>query len=231
VGHTSLLGHRPDVIRRGVTPNLTGLRRMNAGGGDLGDFFNEFDSPTFSNLRWLNLSDNPNSDHNPPDITSIFSSRHLANLEYLGLGHTDLDAGCLRALTTTTELRRLRRLNVSRSRLSRALPDFFQTPSLPALAELDLSDSIASERGKPEPDVDKYLTLLADSPLFARLTTLALGQNHIRDSGARILAASPREVRFSRLNLYGNGIGTEVRRLLEKRFGPDVCVYRRPERL
>jgi uncharacterized protein (TIGR02996 family) len=209
------------------SPNLTGLRRLRVT-GDAGDAFEDLDSPTFSNLRWLDLHDNDDLDHHPPTITRLAHSRRLVNLEHLDLGDCNLDDECLRALATTPHLLRLRYLDISDARLRfrEGFANFIRTSSMPALTELDLSDSFWWGRALLDPD--EAVRQLADSPLIERLTKLALRRNEITDAGALALAASPLKLKLTHLDLWGNDISATAKRALEKRFGRGVCTYRQP---
>jgi hypothetical protein len=208
------------------SPHLTGLRRLSAY-GDAGDVFEDLDSPTFSNLRYLNLYGNDDLDHHPPDIDRLVFSSHLANLEYLSLGHCNLWDGNLRSLATTTQLPRLCCLDISGGNFGFALEDFFRTKSLPALTELDLSDSLGRIT-EARPELQGCIKLIANSPLIERLTKLALRRNWITDEEAMALANSPRKLQLTQLDLWCNQITTTAKRALEKRFGKGVCKYKQP---
>ncbi len=208
------------------SPHLTGLRRLSAS-GDAGDAFEELDSPVFANLRWLNLHGNDDLDHHPPEITRLAHSAHLINLEHLDLGDCNIGDDGLRALATTSHLRQVRYLDISGGRFVREFANFVQTNSLPALIELDLSDSFWWGRAILAPD--EAIHLLADSPLIERLTRLALRRNEITDEGALALANSPHKLRLTHLDLWANQISASAKRALEKRFGRGVCNYNQPK--
>jgi hypothetical protein len=91
------------------------------------------------------------------------------------------------------------------------------------LEELDLSYTL-TEYGNAE-NIDEYAAAIADSPLFARLSTLNLQGNDINDDAAKALAASHREVKLTLLDLRGNPIGPAGQRALRKRFGAKVCLF------
>ena len=210
-----------------TSSHLTGLRRLRAS-GDAGDAFEDLDSPTFANLRWLNLHYNDDSDHHPPQITRLTHSAHLINLEYLNLGKCNIGGDGFRDLATTPHLQKVTYLNLSGSRLfGRGYSDFIHTKSLPSLRDLDLSDSFWWNRTGFPPD--EAVRLIADSPLIERLTSLALRQNEITDDGALLLAASPRKLQLTHLDLWGNTISKTAKERLEQRFGRGVCTYAQPK--
>jgi len=208
------------------SPHLTALRRLTAG-GDAGDAFEDLDSRVFANLRWLNLHGNDDLDHFPPEIKGLVHSKHLANLEHLDLGSCNLDEECLRAITTTKQLKRLRYLDLSSGGFSDELVKFFHAKNLPALTELDLSDSIGWWE-RPVDEVNECIKLLFDSPRIERLTKLALRRNRITDAGALAIANSPRKLQLTHLDLWANTISATAKRALEKRLGRGVCNYKQP---
>ncbi len=60
--------------------------------------------------------------------------------------------------------------------------------------------------------------------LRAAVETLARQEQHHR-RGAKALAASPREVKLTLLDLSENDISDEGKRALVERFGEGVCVF------
>ncbi|AMV29996.1 hypothetical protein VT84_36725 [Gemmata sp. SH-PL17] len=208
------------------SPNLTGLRKLRAS-GDAGGAFEYLDSPTFLNLRLLNLHGNDDLDHHPPEIKRLVSSSHLVNLEYLNLSACNLDDNSLQDFITTTHLQRLRALDVSENPLGRELVNFFRARSLPALVELNLSSSL-DWWGRETTEVNEDIKLLADSLRIEQLTKLALCQNSITDEGAIAIAKSSRKLQLARLDLGGNQTSKTAKQALENRFGRGVCTYRQP---
>ncbi|MBP3958853.1 TIGR02996 domain-containing protein [Gemmata sp. G18] len=217
--------HGETAIALFSSRNLTALRRLRAT-GDASDAFEELGASTFANLRWLNLHNNDDLDHHPPEIRQIVCSKYLVNLEHLDLGDCNLDDECLKSLTTTQHLKRLHYLDISGSKFRSGLPNFFRSDSLPALTELDLSDP--QYWFWPVPEINEYVKLLADTPRIERLTKLALRRSKLTDEGAIALAMSPRKLQLTRLDLWGNQISATAKQALENRFGRGVCTYRQP---
>ena len=211
--------------------HLANVRRLNFPENEAGPKIELVASPIFANLRWANFC-NSDSYANCPSIVPLAECPHLANLEHLDFGSCEqVDEGA-RAVAAAEQWTRLRFLNLSVGWFSAgAVAELFATPNLPALRELDLTDTLrASASGGRVENGDPFLPAIADSPLFARLSKLWLQDNGITDEGAKALAASPREVKLTLLDLTGNPITEVGERALRKRFGNDVCVFEAPER-
>jgi hypothetical protein len=69
---------------------------------------------------------------------------------------------------------------------------------------------------------DASVQFLAASPYLAGAEELVLDHNFIRSAGAEALARAPQLFNLSLLDLRGNHIGSEARKLLRERFGSVV---------
>ena len=69
--------------------------------------------------------------------------------------------------------------------------------------------------------------MLAYSPLLSRLRGIDLSLNRIDDDGGRALADHEGRGILGTLDLIYNPLGAEVREVLRRRFGPDVCLFTR----
>jgi hypothetical protein len=88
---------------------------------------------------------------------------------------------------------------------------------LSALISLDLSGNHIGAAG---------VQALARSQHLGRLRSLDLSCNDIGESGVRELVASSQLNNLSHLALSADGIGKTGKRLVEERFGPDICCFR-----
>jgi uncharacterized protein (TIGR02996 family) len=214
------------------SPHLTNLRRLNAPESEAGPAFHALDSPTFANLCWLNISGS-NSAGGPADVPYFTENPHLANLEYLDFSSNRMIGDDIHRWDESRHLNSLRVLNASNSEfldygVSWVL---FCGDGLPALKELDLSrcfgDLIDHSDAVNELDEDRGRP---SHPIITRLSKLRLRDNRITDTGARALAEYPRHLSLSLLDLSGNLISDDGRRILQERFGKDVCVFEGTDR-
>ncbi|HEY1190359.1 MAG TPA: TIGR02996 domain-containing protein [Gemmata sp.] len=210
-------------------PQWVNLRRLNAPQSEAGPSFYQLNSPTFANLRWLNISES-NSAGGDARIWGFTDNTHLANLEYLDFRSNLLEGDDAHRLNESRCLTNLRVLYASGgSYLNGGTVSWllFRGRGLPRLQELSLSHEF--------PDLeDFYFDIDDDSghglddrspPLLTRLSKLRLQHNQITDAGAEVLARYPRAVNLTLLDLTGNPIGADGRRALIERFGPGVCVF------
>ncbi len=208
-----------------ASPNLTSLRRLDFTGNETGPGIHNLARDTFANLRWVNVH-NSDSAADCPSITPLAVCPHLANLEHLDFGANEQGDDDLRAVAAAEQWSKLRYLNLMGSLFTlAAVADFFATPHLPALRELDLSHAFnrPAEWNTPG-NGDPFVERIATSPLFARLSKLWLQGNGITDDGAKALASAPPGVKLEVLDLTGNPVSDAGRALLRERFGA-ACVF------
>ncbi|MBY0457602.1 MAG: hypothetical protein K2V38_09715, partial [Gemmataceae bacterium] len=203
--------------------HLVNLRRLNFPNNEAGPNIEAVASPTFANLRWANFNYS-NSANGRPSVVPFAECPHLVNLEYLDFGCNALRDDNLKALARTPHLPRLRYLNLGPADFGYfEVMHFFGADSLPALAELDLSQSFGFF-GESD-GADTLAAAIAGLPRFARLSKLLLRRNSITDRGAKALASAPAGVKLTLLDLRGNPIGPEGQRALIERFGAGMCVF------
>jgi uncharacterized protein (TIGR02996 family) len=210
--------------------HLINLRRFNFPDNEAGPTIESIASPTFANLRWANFRNSDSAADNP-SIIPLAESPHLANLEYLDFGECEQWSDGASAIAMAAQWTRLRYLDLCISDFSLgSVTQLFNTQHLPALAELNLSQTFGEglDHGAVGTG-DPFAAMIATSPLFARLSKLWLQGNGITDDGARALAASTRKVKLTLLNLSENDISDESKRALVERFGQGVCIFERAE--
>ncbi len=150
---------------------------------------------TLPALRILNLEGNPILDIG---ARALASSPLLRGLERLLLGQTALGSDGVEALVGSSPLEKLSLLDLSSNHLGApAAHALANTPYLPNLTALSLWGTDLDDRD---------VTILASSHL-ARLESLDLGANLIRDRGVRELATSPGFAGLISLNLTSNDVG------------------------
>lgn len=224
------LGMGPGATILG-SPNLTALRRLDFPDNETGPGIHNLARETFANLQWVNVH-NSDSAADCPSITPLAECPSLANLEYLDFGANEQGSDDLRAVAAAKQWSRLRYLSLTCSTFGEsAATEFFATPNLPALRELDLSHTF---NGPLHWDTvgngDPFTEAIAGSPLLARLSKLWLQGNGITDDGAKALASAPPSVKLEVLDLSRNPISDVGQRVLRKRFGEDVCVFEGKDR-
>jgi hypothetical protein len=208
-----------------ASPNLTALQRLDFPDNEAGPGVHNLARDTFANLRWVNVN-NSDSAFDCPSITPLARCPHLANLEHLDFGANEQTDDDLRAVAAAGQWAKLRYLSLTGSYFSLgAITDFFATPHLPALRELDLSRTFTYARNWSVPGTgDPFAAAVAGSPLFARLSKLWLQNNGITDDGAKALASAPPGVKLEVLDLSHNPVSDDGQRLLRVRFG-EACVF------
>ena len=204
---------------------FTNLQRLNFPSNEAGPNIEAIASPTFANLRWANFNYS-NSANGRPSIIPLAECSYLANLEYLDFGANALHSDDAKAVASATHWTKLQFLSLSSGWFPlNTITALFNTSHLPALTELDISYTFGSLRS--EERVEDCAACIADSPLFGRLSKLWLGNNEITDDAAKILAASPRELKITLLDLTGNPITATGKRALRERFGQRCLCLRR----
>jgi uncharacterized protein (TIGR02996 family) len=167
----------------------------------------------------------------PPDVEALAASSCLGGLETLDLRLNFLGDEGVRALARC-RFDRLRRLQLGLNQMTEAgLQALLESPSFPALAELDLNNH--APPGSPEfcqsasgftmywnPISDEFARLIAGSPLAARLTALELDGalymhgTGVGDEGCQELARSPFLTNLTVLDLSGGSVTAEGVRAL-----------------
>jgi uncharacterized protein (TIGR02996 family) len=182
----------------------------------------------------------------------LMGSPHLAGLRELRLSAVGLQNNAVEALAKNPAVTSLRVLDIGSDGGMEVSGNYFDdkgvkalanSPHLPELEELDLSDGGVSDKGIKflcdSPYLPKlkslnlsgvclsdkgYLTL-ARSPFTARLEELHIGKGYYQDRdvptdvGARALAESPYLEHIKKLNIELWSLSPEVREALRARFG------------
>jgi hypothetical protein len=135
-----------------------------------------------------------------PVLAKLFTSPLLANIRELDLCNADLGNAGVTLLARSTQFKSLESLDLGFNGLTDAgietLSRSSNMPNLTALAFND-NDSITSDG----------LTLLANSPFFAGLTSLDVSGNDTGDSGLSAVIASPSMARLRTFRFNNNPIG------------------------
>src|SRR5262249_34916611 len=122
------------------SPYFTNLRRLNAPGSEAGHAFHGLDSPTFANLRWLNIRES-SSAGGDAEIAVFTGSPHMRNLEYLEFSSNGMHGDDLLRLNESRSLHKLEHLDISENDLTGFDVSWvlFCGGGLPSLKDLDLS--------------------------------------------------------------------------------------------
>jgi uncharacterized protein (TIGR02996 family) len=177
-------------------------------------------------------------------IEVLLRSPHLANLRHLslnGIGQGDRVAGLLAGSPLLPRLRSLslchagltsdglaelagravalESLELSFNPLGPAgVRELTRAPQLGRLTWLNLSRARVGNEGA---------SALARSDLMARLIGIDLSLNRVGDEGASALARAPEDVSPGTVDLIYNPLGAAARDALARRFGDDVCLFKR----
>jgi uncharacterized protein (TIGR02996 family) len=205
--------HKGRPLARAVaeSPHLTGLKQLALDRNRFGDDSAEHlaTSSVLSNLEELDLSDNEIGE---TGARSLASSSFLANVQRLELRNNRLGPTGAEALAGSERLASLHRLGLAGNEIGVArLHSLSRAHDLLRIPELDLSDNNLTAAG---------LQVILTRPTSAmelgsvRVVKLDLGQNPLRNEGARMLATCPLFAGLRELRVAGCDIGEEGARAL-----------------
>lgn len=169
-----------------------------------------FDGPVATGLTELHFRDEPLGG---PGLFALASGlpEGLCDLALTAVG-TPADG--MEALARCDRLANLRRLNLSRNPLApRAAKVLALSRSLAGLRSLDLSDCRIGDKG---------LRHLTRARFWPNLVELDLRNNSISAAGVKHLLGAPVPPELTALVLTGDGLGSDTRAALTKKYGAAV---------
>jgi uncharacterized protein (TIGR02996 family) len=158
-------------------------------------------------------------------VRALTTSSRLENLTKLDLSRTEMTNEGARVLSESVHFAKLTELLLYSNRISdEGVRALANSTYLANLTELNLDYNRISDEGA---------RAIAESVYLENLTELDLRENRIGDEGAKALASSSNLGALKKLKLYGNSIGEEGALALKRRFGR-VCLIpqlQEPEKL
>jgi uncharacterized protein (TIGR02996 family) len=204
-----------------MSPYLAGLTELGLGFTYIGEELGSVLAASPFRLQSLFLSESNLGD---AGLEAIAACPHFSGLRELYIDDDYITTRGALALASSPFLTRLRTLWIYDNPIGDAGARLLaESPGLSGLTDLRIFGCGLRDEG---------VFSLAASPTLSRLVKLDLRRTYqesdstISDEGARALAASPYLNRLAYLNLAGNPIGTETRRLVVHRFGSDACMFR-----
>ncbi|HJZ56927.1 MAG TPA: TIGR02996 domain-containing protein [Gemmataceae bacterium] len=141
------------------------------------------------------------------DLARLIESPVLSTLHTLTIRDAALGPDGFRRLASSPHLRNLTALRVPHNSIGNSGIDAVICAALPALTELDLSESGSYGRYAEDPIINASgMARLAGWPGLARLRSLSLSGNDLRRAGLRALLQSPHAIELKHLALRGNGL-------------------------